>query len=881
MPIKQKNIVTEMETSYLDYAMSVIVARALPDVRDGLKPVHRRILVTMNDLHLTHSAKHRKSAKICGDVSGNYHPHGEVIVYPSMVRMAQEFAMRYQLVDGQGNFGSIDGDNAAAMRYTEARMKKISEEMLRDLEKKTVDFQDNYDGTRKEPTVLPARVPQLLLNGTLGIAVGMATNIPPHNLGEICDGVIALIDKSEIKNSKSEALNSKQILNSNDSNTKPGLEHSNLENSDLFRDSNLEIRNYNIESSISIDELMQYIKGPDLPTGGVIYAGQGLVDAYNTGRGKIIIRGEAEIVETTHGASQIIITSVPYQVNKAELVTKIADLVTNKKIIGISDLRDESDRKGIRVAIDLKKGSFPKKILNTIYSQTSLQTAFHFNMLALVDGIEPRVLNLKEILFEFVKFRFEIITRRSQFELAQAKDRLHILEGFLKALDIIDEVVATIRKSKTREEAHGSLMSKFAFSDGQATAILDMRLASLVGLERERLENEHREKKEFIAYLEDLLANPNKILGVIKDETLEIKTNYADKRKTEIKIQELGSFKAEDLVPDEEVLLTITKSGYIKRVATNAYKSQGRGGKGVIGMSTKEEDEVEELIVTQTHDTILFFTDLGKIFKSKIYEIPAVSRQSKGVALQNIVSISSDENVTAILTVNKDVIEKAEKSEDDHPYIMMGTENGVVKKTSLKSFKNVRTTGIAAISLNSGDKLKWAKLTSSDDVIIEVSKSGQCIVYSEKDVRPMGRSASGVRGMRLRQNDKVITLTMVPKETFSQYELIVVLENGFGKRSKLSLFDIQKRGGIGIKAANVTGKTGSVVDARIVHETEKGTALLVSKLGIVIRMTLSDIKLLGRVTQGVTLMRLGKGDKVASVAVVPKTEEPEESQISN
>ena len=832
MPIKQRNIVTEMETSYLDYAMSVIVARALPDVRDGLKPVHRRILVTMNDLHLTHSAKHRKSAKICGDVSGNYHPHGEVIVYPSMVRMAQEFAMRYQLVDGQGNFGSIDGDNAAAMRYTEARMKKIAEEMLRDLEKKTVDFQDNYDGTRQEPKVLPARVPQLLLNGTLGIAVGMATNIPPHNIGEICDGVVALLDKCQVE------MNGRSSL----------------------------------QSDITIEELMTHVKGPDLPTGGIIYAGQGLVDAYNTGRGKIIFRGEAEIVETSHGASQIIITSVPYQVNKAELVTKIADLVTNKKIIGISDLRDESDRKGIRVAIDLKKGSFPKKILNTIYSQTSLQTAFHFNMLALVDGIEPRVLNLKEILLEFVKFRFEVITRRSQFELAQAKDRLHILEGFLKALDIIDAVVATIRQSKTREEAHKSLMSKFSFSDKQAAAILDMRLASLVGLEKQRLEEEHRQKKEFIAYLEDLLANPNKILGVIKDETLEIKTNYADKRKTEIKIQELGSFKAEDLVPDEEVLLTITKSGYIKRVATNAYKSQGRGGKGVIGMSTKEEDEVEELIVTRTHDTILFFTDLGKIFKSKIYEIPAVSRQSKGVALQNIVSISSDEHVTAILTVNKDVIEKAEKSEDEHPYIMMGTESGAVKKTSLKSFKNVRTTGIAAITLKTGDKLKWAKLTSSDDIIIEVSKSGQCIVFSEKDIRPMGRSASGVRGMRLRQNDKVITLTMVPKDAYSQYELIVVLENGFGKRSKLSLFDIQKRGGIGIKAANVTSKTGSVVDARIVHDAFNGTALLVSKLGIVIRMGLSDIKLLGRVTQGVTLMRLGKGDKVASVAIVPKEE---------
>ena len=479
---------------------------------------------------------------------------------------------------------------------------------------------------------------------------------------------------------------------------------------------------------------------------------------------------------------------------------------------------------------------------------------------------------MKEILLEFVKFRFEVITRRSQFELAQAKDRLHILEGFLKALDIIDAVVATIRQSKTREEAHKSLMSKFSFSDKQAAAILDMRLASLVGLEKQRLEEEHRQKKEFIAYLEDLLANPNKILGVIKDETLEIKTNYADKRKTEIKIQELGSFKAEDLVPDEEVLLTITKSGYIKRVATNAYKSQGRGGKGVIGMSTKEEDEVEELIVTRTHDTILFFTDLGKIFKSKIYEIPAVSRQSKGVALQNIVSISSDEHVTAILTVNKDVIEKAEKSEDEHPYIMMGTESGAVKKTSLKSFKNVRTTGIAAITLKTGDKLKWAKLTSSDDIIIEVSKSGQCIVFSEKDIRPMGRSASGVRGMRLRQNDKVITLTMVPKDAYSQYELIVVLENGFGKRSKLSLFDIQKRGGIGIKAANVTSKTGSVVDARIVHDAFNGTALLVSKLGIVIRMGLSDIKLLGRVTQGVTLMRLGKGDKVASVAIVPKEE---------
>lgn len=612
---------------------------------------------------------------------------------------------------------------------------------------------------------------------------------------------------------------------------------------------------------------MTYIKGPDLPTGGIIYAGQGLIDAYNTGRGKIIIRGQAEITdENAKSGQQIIISSVPYQVNKAELVAKIADLVQNKKIEGIADLRDESDRQGIRVIIDLKKSAFPKKILNALYSQTSLQIAFHFNTLALVNGIEPRVLNLKEILLEFVKFRFEVITRRSQFELTEAQDRLHLLEGFLRALDIIDEVVSLIRKSKTRDQAHQNLMAKFAFSDKQSTAILEMRLSSLVGLEREKLEAEHRQKKEFIAYLEDLLGNPSKILIVIKNETLMIKKEYPSARLTTINRQELGSFKVEDLVPDEEVLLTITKSGYIKRVATATYKSQGRGGKGVIGMTTKEEDEVQELLLTRTHDTIFLFTDLGKIFQAKIYEIPAVSRQSKGIALQNIISLGPDERVTAVLT-----IKTANNQQLTANFLVFGTERGIVKKTPLAAFQNIRSTGIAAITLRDGDRLKWVKLAGENDLIVEVSKKGQCIVYSTSDARSMGRSASGVRGMRLRPNDQVIALTTVPKEAFDRYQLIVVLENGFGKRTNLSLFDIQKRGGIGIKAANVTPKTGVVVEAKIIHESEKGTALLVSKLGIVIRMSLSDIKLLGRVTQGVTLMRLGKGDKVASVAVVKES----------
>lgn len=806
--VESKEITEELRRSYLDYAMSVIVSRALPDVRDGLKPVHRRILVTMKDLNLTSGAKHRKSAKIAGGVSGDYHPHGESNVYPAMVRLAQDFALRYPLIDGQGNFGSIDGDQPAAMRYTEARMKPMAELLLADIEKETVNYADNYDNTRQEPVVLPAAIPQLLLNGTLGIAVGMASNIPPHNMREVINGTIALIDN-------------------------PDLE---------------------------LDGLMEYIKGPDFPTAAHIYGTAGIKQAYATGRGRVDIRGVAEIEEKNNDRHQIVITEIPYQVNKSELVLKLADLVRNKKLEGISDIRDESDRKGIRIVIELRKSAYPKKVLNRIYSLTQLQTAFHMNMVALVDGIEPRTLGLKEILQYFIKHREEVVTRRTQFDLNKAEERAHILEGLLTALDNIDEVVAIIRKSKTRAEAQENLEKKFKLSEVQANAILDMRLSTLVGLEKQRLQDELEEKKKLIIYLKDILANKDKLLGVVKNELKVIVDKYGDERRTKITPQELGSFSAEDLIPNETVLVTMTKTGYIKRVSINDYHSQGRGGKGVIGMSTKEKDQVLFTRVAGTHDDVLYFTSQGRLFKTKVFDIPTASRQAKGTAVVNVVQLAPEEKVTALITIDKSLWGNSQS------YLVMGTERGVVKKTQIMQYKNVRVSGIRAVTLNDGDVLRWVHVSSGKERIMEVTAKGQAIVYKEEDVRSMGRTAAGVRGIRLRDTDTVVSMMVIPSTEQAVNDVLVVTENGFGKRTIIKHFPLQRRGGVGIKAANVTTKTGPVVATRLI-DTEEAELVITSRKGQVIKMALKKVKRLGRVTQGVTLMRLKEGDKVGSVAI--------------
>ncbi len=821
--LKPRDLTVEMETSYLNYAMSVIVSRALPDVRDGMKPVHRRVLYAMYSTGLYHTSKYRKSAKVVGEVIGNFHPHGDVAAYDSLVRMAQDFSMRYQLVDGQGNFGSMDGDSAAAMRYTECRMSSIAGEMMADIDKDTVDWQDNYDGSTQEPVVLPARVPQLLLNGTMGIAVGMATNIPPHNLTELCNGITALIDNPEI----------------------------------------------------SLDELMEHVKGPDFPTAGIIYNTEDIKTAYATGKGKIVMRAKADIEEGKRGF-KIIVTEIPYQVNKATLIEKIADLVKEKRIEGISDLRDESDRKGVRVVVELKSTAFPKKVLNRLFELTQLQTAFHVNMLALTPDLEPRVMTLKDVLTYYIKHRHQVIERRSRFELKKAQDRAHILEGLKIALDNIDEVISTIRSSANREEAKNNLIAKFSFSERQTDAILDMRLSQLAALERKKIEEEYQELLNKIAYLEDLLAHPEKIYGLIKEDLKDVVEKFGDDRRTEIIPHAIGEFKAEDLIPDQQVIVTLTRGNYIKRQDVDTYKKQIRGGVGVIGMTTKEEDIIEYLVCANTHDDIYFFTNKGRIFASKVYELPATSRQSKGTPVVNIIQISQDEKVTATLTVSK--------KEIGGKFFVMGTKKGFIKKTEILKYENIRKTGIIAMGLKPGDELKWAKISSGKDVIVEVSEKGQAICYSENDVRPMGRSASGVAGMRLRKDDSVMVMDIVPAEKYvftdeepnkKSYspDMLVVLENGFGKRTPLNHFHMQKRSGMGIRAANCTPKTGNVIGMHITYD-DKNDVVMASQKGQFIRMELVKIKKLGRDTQGVTLMKLRSGDKVASVALILAEECP-------
>ncbi len=790
----------------MEYAMSVIVARALPDVRDGLKPVHRRILYSMHEMGLRPTAKTQKSAKVVGYVLGNYHPHGDTAAYDSMVRMAQDFSLRYPLVNGQGNFGSIDGDGAAAYRYTEARLAPISEQLLADIDKETVNFTDNFDGTMQEPTVLPTRIPNLLINGSMGIAVGMATNIPPHNLTEVLDALAYLIDNKEA----------------------------------------------------DVKDLTQFIKGPDFPTGGVIYNEKDIISAYATGRGPIIMRGQADITENKKGY-QIIVSEIPYQVNKSELIVKIVDLIKEKKIDGIKDIRDESDREGMRIAIDLKQDAFPKKVLNQLFKHTELQKAFHFNMLALVDGgMQPQILGLKGLLEKFIDHRREVVTRRTKFELQKAKDRAHILEGLKKALDHIDEIIKIIRASDSKENAFSNLIKKFKFSDKQANAILEMKLQALAGLERKKINDELKEKLALIAHLEELLASPKKILGVIKEELKEIREKFGDERRTKVVKSALREIGDDELMPEEDSLFMITHSGYIKRMQPEGLKSQKRGGKGLIGMATKEEDVISQFFMANTHDSLLFFTNSGKVFQTKGYEVPESSRQSKGKAIVNFLQVSPNEIITAVVPIPKD---------QKGGYLFMATANGVIKKVDADSFSQVRSSGMIAIKLKVGDELGWVLSTSGNDQAMLVTSGGNAIRFKEKDVRPMGRGASGVIGVRMDKDEKVVGADIVPSGVEKGLKILVVMGNGYGKRTDLKFYKIQGRGGRGIMTAKITPKTGKLVSAHITSEENK-ELIAVSKKGQVIRTSIDSVSVLGRATQGVRIMRLDSGDALASVVVV-------------
>ena len=812
--VENRTVEDVMEDSFFRYSMSVIIDRALPDVRDGLKPVHRRILYSMNQNGNRSNAKFVKSARIVGDVMGRYHPHGDSAIYDSMVRLAQDWSMRYRLVQGQGNFGSMDGDPPAAMRYTEARMARPAEDLLADIDKDTVDFRDNFDGSDQEPKVLPAKLPNLLLNGQIGIAVGMATNIPPHNLGELIDATIELIDNKEA----------------------------------------------------TVEDLLKHIKGPDFPTGAVVYGGAPMKQAYQTGRGSVTIRAVAEIEETKKGRHQIVVTEVPYAVNKSSLIEKIADLVKDKKITAISDLRDESARGSVRIVIELKKDAYPKKVLNQLYKLTTLQTSFHFNMLALIDGIQPRVLGLTEILSEFIKHRQKVVRRRTEFELKKAKDRAHILEGYKIALDHIDEVIKTIRASKTQEEAEANLVKQFALTVIQAKAILAMQLRRLTGLERESIENELAELLRLIGKLEGILADENEILNVIKQELLEMKEKHADERRTQIINYELGKFSDEELIPEEESVVLLTAENYIKRTSVNDYRRQHRGGKGKRGMTTKEEDLIEQLVPANTHDWLLFFTNRGRVFRLRAYEVPAASLAAKGVAAVNLLQLQPEEKITSIIGRPKDAT--------DDGYLFMATIKGTVKKTPLKDYSNIRTNGLITINLDDGDELRWIKQTTGENDIIISTSAGQAVRFKESDARPMGRSARGVRGVRLRPNDNVVGMDVIADE---EQTLLVISEKGFGKRTKASNFPSHKRGGVGIKAATVTAKTGPIISVQTLDE-DMSEAILISQNGQTIRLGLKDIKLLGRTTQGVTIMRLGAGDAVSSIGLMREQEKIEEEE---
>ncbi|MDY7224588.1 DNA gyrase subunit A [Halalkalibacterium halodurans] len=796
--VKEINISQEMKTSFMDYAMSVIVSRALPDVRDGMKPVHRRILYAMNELGMTSDKAYKKSARIVGEVIGKYHPHGDSAVYETMVRMAQDFSYRYMLVDGHGNFGSIDGDAAAAMRYTEARMSKISMELVRDINKDTIDYQDNYDGSEKEPVVMPSRFPNLLVNGASGIAVGMATNIPPHQLGEVIDGVLALSKNPDI----------------------------------------------------SVPELMEHIPGPDFPTGAEILGRSGIRKAYQTGRGSITLRAKTEI-EEHHGKQRIIVHEIPYQVNKAKLIEKIAELVRDKKIDGITDLRDESDRNGMRIVIEVRKDANANVLLNNLYKQTALQTSFGINLLALVEG-QPKVLNLKECLEHYLAHQVIVIRRRTAFELRKAEARAHILEGLRIALDHLDEVISLIRSSQTTEIARNGLMERFELSYEQAQAILDMRLQRLTGLERDKIEAEYKELIERIAELKAILADHEKVLDIIREELLELKEKYNDERKTAISASE-DMFEDEDLIPRQNVVITLTHHGYIKRLPISTYRSQKRGGRGIQGMGTNEDDFVQHLFTTNSHHTILFFTNKGKVYRLKGYEIPELGRTAKGIPIINLLQIEQDEYISTIIPI--------EEFTEDH-YLFFMTKDGIAKRTQLSSFANIRRGGLFAINLREGDELHGVRLTNGDKEVIVGTRQGMAIRFHETDVRLMGRTATGVKGISLTGDDHVVGMDIVE----DGQDVLIVTEKGFGKRTPIADYRIQTRGGKGIKTCNITEKNGPLVSLKVVSVDHD--LMIITASGIIIRLHVKDISVTGRITQGVTLIRVAEGEEVATVARV-------------
>ncbi len=818
--IQRINIEDQMKSAYIDYSMSVIVARALPDVRDGLKPVHRRVLFGMSELGLTSGGQYKKSARIVGEVLGKYHPHGDSSVYDAMVRLAQEWSMRYMLVQGQGNFGSIDGDSAAAMRYTEARFNALAEEVLLDLDKDTVDFKNNFDDTLQEPTVLPSKAPLLLLNGASGIAVGMATNMAPHNLNEICDAIVAYIKNNDI----------------------------------------------------TVDELMQYVKGPDFPTGGTILGLQGIKEAFETGRGRIVVRAKTEIEVSDSGRETIVVTEIPYMVNKKELIEKIAELVEEKKIDGITYVNDESDRNGMRIVIKLKIGAVVNVVLNTLFKYTQLQSSFSVNNIALVDG-RPRLLNLKQLIKYFVRHRHEVVVRRAQFELNKAQARAHILEGLLRALDFIDEVISIIRASKTVDEAKAGLIERFGFTEAQAQAIVEMRLRQLAGLEREKLQNEYDELMKFINHLQEVLANVDMQMAIICDEMVALKDKFGDDRRTNIELSS-DDFNPEDFYPNEDVVITISHLGYIKRTPLTEYKLQNRGGVGSKGSPTRDEDFIEHIYVANMHSTMLFFTKNGKCFWLKVYEIPEGTKTSKGRAIQNVINIEPEDKVCAYLNV------KTLNDEEyiNNNYIVLGTKQGVVKKTTLEAYSRPRVNGVNAITIKEGDELLEAMLTNGSSQILIAGRDGKCVRFNEEDCRAIGRTAAGVRGITLGEEDEVVGMICVDPNDEAQKSqtILVVSENGFGKKSELDDYRITSRGGKGVKTLNITEKTGNLIALKAVNEDND--LMIINKSGITIRLSVSDIRVAGRATQGVKLINIRENDSIAAVCVVNKSEEKTDEQ---
>ena len=815
--IEQVNIDQQMRSAYIDYSMSVIVSRALPDVRDGFKPVHRRVLFGMDGLGLRHTSQTKKSARIVGEVLGKYHPHGDSSVYDAMARMAQDWSLRYPLVFGQGNFGSMDGDPVAAMRYTEAKLSKLSDEVLADLDKDTVDFQNNFDDSLQEPTVLPTKVPLLLLNGSSGIAVGMATNMAPHNLSECCDAICAYIDNPEI----------------------------------------------------TVEELMQYVKGPDFPTGGIIQGRQGIRDAFETGRGRIVIRSKTDIEVSDSGRETIVVTEIPYMVNKREMIEKIAELVENKKIEGISYINDETTMKGVRIVIKLKKDANSNVVLNTLFKYTPLQSSFSVNNVALVNG-RPRTLNLKDLIKYFVKHRHEVIVRRTKFDLDKAQKRAHILEGLLKALDVIDEIIRIIRASKSVDDAKNELIQTFDFSEAQATAIVEMRLRQLTGLEREKLQNEFDELMKFIRYCEDVLANESMQLGIIKDETLEMKEKYGDARRTEIALS-AEEFNPEDFYADEDVVITISHLGYIKRTSLTEYKTQNRGGVGMKGSATRDEDFIEHIYVANMHSTMLLFTQNGRCYWLKVYEIPEGSRASKGRAIQNVINIEPDDKIKTYLNVRN----LKDEEYVNNNYIVLGTKRGIIKKTTLEAYSRPRTNGVIAITVREGDELLDAVMTNGHSEILLAGRNGRCCRFDENDARPLGRTASGVRGINIEEDDEVVgMITYDPTaEDASAHSILVVSEHGYGKRSDFDEYRKTNRGGKGVKTLNITEKTGALVAMKNV--TDENDLMIINRSGLTIRMAVSDIRVAGRATQGVRLINIKEGDSIAAISAVSKSEDEE------